>query len=130
MILIVVFSQIPTNIVFVKKIIYSHKQENSLALNLLFSLIVSVQGLVVGLIFASLGWCQKVYHSPDKFIPRLMLLLTASKKSTLAGRNTKWLPLVFKYNDLYGRLLRGPKFALSVGTLNAITYFSSLEVSI
>lgn len=124
-----VLSQVPINVVFVKKIVYRHEQsaENSLALNLLFSLIVAVQGLVLVFIFAPLGWAQKISHSPEKFIPRLMLLLNTATKN--GAKSSRWLSTVFKYNDLYGRLLRGPKIGASVATLYTITYLSFFEVS-
>lgn len=116
-VLATVCTQIPINIIFVRKIAFSG-EETPLTLKLVLFLIFAVQLALFGLIFAPLSWCQKVYHSPKKFIPQFLLLTTGSP----------WRRLRFKYNDLYGRLLRGPKFAISIGPLHAITYFSSLEL--
>ncbi len=41
----------------------------------------------------------------------------------------RWLLLQMKYDDLYGRLLRGPKIAINIGPVESITFRTALEVS-
>lgn len=117
-ILAVIWTQIPINIVFLKKIVSGGK-ETPLSLKLIFIIFCTVQLCIFTLMFAPLSWCQKVYHSSKKLLPRMMIMTT--------GSGPWWWTLRFKYNDLYGRLMGGPKFAMSVGPLHAITYLSSIE---
>lgn len=44
----------------------------------------------------------------------------------LPGR--AWILYKAKYDDLYNRLLQGPKMAISIGPVESVTYQSSLEV--
>ncbi|KAH9403380.1 hypothetical protein TYRP_015265 [Tyrophagus putrescentiae] len=117
-------TQIPINVIFVRKMVLgSSEEETPFSLRLLLFVFCFAQLLIFAIIFLPLAWCQKVYHSPKKFIPRLMLLSSSASGSGASW----WWRLRLKYNDLYGRLLRGPKFAISVGELHAVTYFSSME---
>ena len=118
-VLATVCTQIPINIVFVKKIVTGSEQETPLSLKLLLFIIFAVQLGIFASIFAPLSWCSKVYHSPKKLIHRLML--------TTTGSGAWWWTLRLKYNDFYGRLVHGPKVAITVGPLHAITYLSSME---
>ncbi|KAJ6224148.1 hypothetical protein RDWZM_002693, partial [Blomia tropicalis] len=81
--------------------------------------IVFVQLVVLIIVFGPLAWCAKVYHAPAKFIPILQPMLRSS---------SGWLWYKIKYEDLYHRLIdNGPKLAVSIGTVRAITYMASIE---
>lgn len=120
-------TQIPINIIFVKKLLVaSLSSENegdvsSPLLHLIYICVFVFQVFIFAVIFVPLGWCQKVYHSPKRFIPRFLLLST--------GNGARCWRLRLKYDDLYGRLMRGPKIALNVGELHDITYMTAAEVT-
>ncbi|KAI2799985.1 hypothetical protein BLOT_012196 [Blomia tropicalis] len=79
-----------------------------------------VQMLSFLIVFIPPSRCTKVYHSPAKFIPTLVPMLRGS---------SCWIKYKMKYEDLYHRLIdNGPKLALTVGPMRAITYLTSLEV--
>ena len=118
-VLATICTQIPINIVFVKKIVIGSEQETPLSFKFLLFIIFAIQLGVFAGIFVPLSWCQSQYHSPKSLVHRLMLATTDS--------GAWWWTLRLKYNDLYGRLVCGPKVAITVGPLHAITYFSSLE---
>ena len=120
-VLATVGTQIPINIVFVKKIVSpgSDQETTPLSLKFLLFIIFAIQMGVFAGIFVPLSWCQSQYHSPKKLVHRLMLSTT--------GSGAWWWTLRLKYAELYGRLVRGPKVAITVGPLHAITYLSSLE---
>ncbi|KAJ6219640.1 hypothetical protein RDWZM_005452 [Blomia tropicalis] len=82
--------------------------------------IALVQMLSFLIVFIPPSWCTKVYHSPAKFIPTLLPMLRGS---------SCWIKYKMKYEDLYHRLIdNGPKLALTIGPVRAITYMTSLEV--
>ena len=60
-----------------------------------------------------------MYHAPKRFIPKLQLMLRPGKA---------WLFYKLKYDDLYNRLVQGPKMAVSIGPVESVTYQSSLQV--
>lgn len=106
----------PINIYFIRRMIFLENTFYSLVMMYCASSVQLLAGMVV---FAPLAWCQKVYHSPREFIPKLQPLLVGYQ----------WLIFKLKYDDLYGRLKdKGPKCAVSIGPSGAITYLSSLEV--
>lgn len=106
----------PINIYFIRRMIFLENTFYSLVMMYCASSVQLLAGMVV---FAPLAWCQKVFHSPREFIPKLQPLLVGYQ----------WLIFKLKYDDLYGRLKdKGPKCAVSIGPAGAITYLSSLEV--
>ncbi len=80
------------------------------------------------IVFAPLAWCAEVYHAPKRFIPRLMGVMgrNSSDKHTKPSR---WLLMQMKYDDLYGRLTRGPKIAINIGPVESITFLTALEAT-
>ena len=119
---------IPVNISLIRQNIFI---QNSKVIELLVLwLIVFLQIFVAGVLFCPLAYSCKVFHSPKKFIPSFQLLTTTAP-TIMDGNiqmNNGWIFYKMKYDDLYQRLLYGPKFAISIGPVKEITYFSSLEV--
>ena len=112
-----VLTMIPSNVIFVRRIFLLATPPS---LRLIFLLVFVIQSELVLFIFVPLSWCHQVYHCPKRFIPGLLLRISA--------QNSGWMRTKLKYDDLYGRLMSGPKLGLSVGPMHTITYFSSLEV--
>ena len=112
-------TQIPCNVVLVRAIVFQGQFNTPPWLQVIMALIVLFQLLLCLAVFLPLSWCHTVYHLPKRFIPQLLLI-------NCGGRG--WTRIRLKYDDLYGRLTRGPKIGCSVGPLHAITYKTSVEV--
>ncbi|KAJ6219639.1 hypothetical protein RDWZM_005451 [Blomia tropicalis] len=110
-------TNIPINVYIIRRNLYETQEFKD---QLLLYVIAFLQLLAAIIVFIPLAWCAKIYHSPAMFIPILQPML----------RNQHgWLLYKMKYEDLYNRLIdRGPKLAVSIGTLRAITYMASFEV--
>ena len=109
-------------------------------------LVVAIQLLELVVIFSPMSYTQVVMHRPHKVIPRLqaammgremeMKMKIADKgkrkslttTTTTTTTTTAWTRLKLKYDDLYGRLLSGPKLAITIGQLAEVTYFSTYEL--
>ena len=117
---------IPINVNLIRRCIYI--QHLTLVELLVIWVIGLAQILITCFVICPLAWAYTVYHSPKKFIPTFQLLSTTT--ATIVGGNGQngWLWYKLKYDDLYQRLLYGPKFALSIGPVKEVTYFNSLEV--
>ncbi|KAH9405349.1 hypothetical protein TYRP_001197 [Tyrophagus putrescentiae] len=87
--------------------------------HLLLWTVISCQSAALAIVFWPLAYCQKVFHSPKKWINLFQL---KSKGSV------RWLRLKLKYDDLFHRLSTGPKMAISIGPIDAITFGTALEV--
>ncbi len=121
----VLLTQAPINIVFLRRL-FSERTPNSL--RFLFAIFILVQLAIYGIIFVPLSWCYSVYHSPAKLFPRMLMQMSSNLLFFGGRRRQFWLLGKLKYDDLYGRLMRGPRIAVFIGPLHAITYLSSLEV--
>ena len=108
-------TMVPVNIYFVRRIIFI---TNTAVDNMIIWFIVIIVLLLAFLCLTMLSWCCSVYHSPKKYIPKLQQMM----------RGPMWRETKLKFDDLYGRLMRGPKVALSIGPLGDITYLGSFEV--
>ncbi|KAH9390374.1 hypothetical protein TYRP_023125, partial [Tyrophagus putrescentiae] len=118
----ILLTQVPINIVFVKRLFFD---QTPALLRLVFAIFFVAQVLIYGIIFLPLSYCTKVYHSPKKIIPQLIQHLTG--QNAVAGGRRWTLGNALKLDDLYGRLMNGPRFAVFIGSLQPITYLSSLE---
>ena len=110
-------THLPTNVYLLQRNVFAAPPLFTL---LLFWLIIFFQALAAFVVFAPLAWVQTVFHSPRRFIPRLQMLMSGKRRWQLCYK--------LKYDDLLNRLLHGPKMALTIGTLQPITFYSALEV--
>lgn len=109
-------TNVPINVYLISRTVLGEQQA---WVNLaVYWLIVLLQLAALVAVFAPLAWTSSVFHAPKGFIPKLQIMT----------RGRYWLPTKLKYDDLYGRLVRGPKMAISVGSVTAITYFTTMEV--
>ena len=109
-------TQVPINIYFLRQIIFLNfpiLERTVIWCIILFQL---ASGLIV---IGPLAWCNQIYHKPIKWIPKLQVVIGQGPKGGL------WYKM--KYDDLYNRLIQGPKIALKIGPIKSITYFSALE---
>ena len=110
-------TNIPINVYLIRRNFY--KQQDFID-KLMLSLIIFFQMLISLLIYLPLAYGNNVYHSPAKYIPFLQTMLRDRKG---------WLWYKMKYEDLYHRLVdNGPKLAISIGPVRAITYMTFCEV--
>mgnify|MGYP007002774456 CR=1 FL=1 len=109
------YTQIPVNVIFLRRIILFSSANPTLTLVL--TIACAVQLAVCAGVLLPFAWCQAIYHSPKRFIFRLQA----------ATRGHAWLATKLNYEDLYGRLIRGPKISLSIGPISEVTYFSVFE---
>ncbi|KAH9409889.1 hypothetical protein TYRP_009634 [Tyrophagus putrescentiae] len=109
-------THLPTNVYLLQRNVFAAPPLFTL---LLFWLIIFFQALAAFVVFAPLAWVQTVFHSPRRFIPRLQMLMSGKRRWQLCYK--------LKYDDLLNRLLHGPKMALTIGTLQPITFYSALE---
>ncbi|KAJ6220374.1 hypothetical protein RDWZM_006186 [Blomia tropicalis] len=108
---------VPINVYLIRRNLY--KQQEFID-KLMLSLIAFFQLLVSLVIYLPLAYGNSVYHSPAKYIPFLQTMLRGRKG---------WLWYKMKYEDLYHRLVdNGPKLAISIGPVRAITYMAFCEV--
>ncbi|KAH9391892.1 hypothetical protein TYRP_022391 [Tyrophagus putrescentiae] len=111
-------TNLPVNVFLLRRNILLHYSTVS---NLISWAIVLAQSMAAVVVFAPLAWCAEVYHRPKRWIPKLsMMLMTAADRP-------KWYLLQMKYDDLYGRLMHGPKIAINIGPVESITFRSALE---
>jgi len=82
------------------------------------SIVIVIQIISYLIIFTPFAWCCAVYHSPKTFIPKLQSML----------HGNQWIIFKLKLNDIFDRLVRGPKIAINIGPTKEITYATSLEV--
>ncbi|KAJ6220373.1 hypothetical protein RDWZM_006185 [Blomia tropicalis] len=109
---------IPINVYLIRRNLY--RQQDFID-KLMLSLIAFFQLFVSLIVYLPLAYCNKVYHSPAKFIPILQPMLRGQKG---------WLWYKMKYEDLYHRLVdNGPKLSVSIGPVRAITFMAFCEVS-
>lgn len=106
---------LPTNVYLLQQNVFSAPPIASL---IILWLIIFFQALAAFVVFAPLAWASKIFHSPKKFLPKLQVLMNGKW----------WLLYKLKYDDLLNRLLYGPKMALTIGTLQPITFYTALEV--
>ena len=110
-------TNLPINVYLLRRNVF---EQQELEEQLLIWLVILLQLLASMIVFGPLAWCAEVYHSPEKFIPILQPMLRGPRG---------WLIYKMKYEDLYHRLIDdGPKLAVSIGPVRAITYMASLEV--
>ena len=113
-------TNLPVNVFLLRRNILLHYSTVS---NLISWAIVLAQSMAAVVVFAPLAWCAEVYHRPKRWIPKLSMMLM-----TAAADRPKWYLLQMKYDDLYGRLMHGPKIAINIGPVESITFRSALEV--
>ena len=114
---IFLLTNIPINVYILRRNLFKQQilQDQILLWSLSF-----IQFLLFLIVFIPPSWCYKVFHSPAKFIPILQPMLRGS---------SSWIRYKMKCEDLYHRLTdNGPKLALTVGPVRAITYMTSFEV--
>ena len=128
------FINLPININLIRRNIFTKRLKPIESLILWF--ICFIQIFISFIVLCPLAWCCKVYHTPKKFIPsfQLMTIISSNQQQSIecniTNQKNGWLWYKLKYDDLYQRLLYGPKFAISIGPVKEITYFNSLEVNI
>lgn len=110
------YTNIPVNVNVISQNILGNRSMTDL---LLFWIVALFQVTCFVGVFAPLAWAHSVYHSPARFIPGLQLRL----------KDRRWIWLKVKYDDLYNRLLVGPKMGVSIGPLKVVTYMAFVEVS-
>lgn len=110
-----ILTNLPINIYLISRVLLARNHPLEW---LLLATIFTAQVTAATVVMAPMAANCKVMHSPTKIIPKLQLLL----------RGRAWRIYKFKFMDLYVRLSCGPKFGVSVGDLNAITYMQICEV--
>ena len=112
-------TNIPINVFILRRNLY--EPQKFLDQFLLWDICLT-QMLTFLIVFLPPSSCTKVFHSPGRFIPILQPMLQNSSSG--------WIKYKMKYENLYHRLIdNGPKLALTIGPVRAITYMTSLEVS-
>ncbi len=109
------YTQIPMNVLFLRRIVLFTYTD--LTLTVILSIAVFVQLAISANVFLPFAWCCTVYHRPKRFIVKFQGMT----------RGVAWLPTKIKYDNLYGRLIRGPKIAITIGPLAEVTYFTTAE---
>ena len=110
-------TNIPINIYIMRRIVFKRDQPWLDVFIAWFVALLQFGGAVA--VFLPIAWCNTVYHAPKRFIPRLQFMMAA---------HYRWLPSKLKYDDLYNRLMHGPKITVAIGPVNAITYWAFIEV--
>ena len=110
-----ILTNIPISIYYVRRLFFVDQPFIEALTELIILGIEIISDMVI---FGPMAWCCQVYHSPKKFIPKLQLML----------RGHRCIPLKLKLDDLYNRLVRGPKMATTIGPMHPITYSSTVEV--
>lgn len=109
-------TNVPINVYIFWRIIF---QKRTLIDMFVYWIVILLQVGAAITVFSPLAYSCGVYHSPKKF------LLVIQKH--LQGK--QWVQRKLKIDDLYFRLIQGPKLAVSIGFLRAVTYLATLEVS-
>lgn len=108
-------THLPTNVYLIQRNVFAAPPFETM---LILWLIIFFQAMAAFVVFSPLAWVTKVYHSPKQFIPKLQVLMNGKW----------WLLYKLKYDDLLNRLLQGPRMAVTIGSMQAVTYSSALEV--
>ena len=116
-------TNIPVNIYFIRRNLLENPQ---LIERVCLWIAWLLQIGICCMIIIPAAWCNRVAHSPKDFITNFQLLTT--KINNNGNHAGGWIMYKLKYEDLYQRLLYGPKLALTIGTVKPITYLSSCEV--
>lgn len=112
----------PINIYCIRRLVFI---EQPLLVDVIVWFIFSLQFCACLVVMGPLARGCQILHQPSAWIPRLQLMITHADK----GQQLNWMLLKFKYNDLFFRLLFGPKYAICFGPTNPITYMTALEVN-
>ncbi len=128
------YLQIPINIFLLARIVFQrHQMWFTLAT---YWTVVAIQLLELVVVFSPVSHAHIVLHKPAKMIPHLQAAMMmvdgcgglTKKKHTKAASMSAWTRLKLKHDDLYGRLLSGPKLTATCGVQFEITYFGFYEV--
>lgn len=114
--LVFLLIHIPTNIYLLQQNAFASPPFLTM---LILWLVILAQCVAAIIVFLPLAWMTKVFHSPNKFILKLQMLM----------KGKQWLTYKFKYDDLFNRLHQGPKNAIFIGNFQAITFSTALEVN-
>ena len=110
------WTNIPINIILLRRNLFI---QNQAVMDFYLIWLIWLCQLAAAMVFfIPLSWDHAVYHSPKKIIVKLQAMMAGSR----------WMFTKLKYDDLYNRLISGPKLGVMIGPIDCITYWSSLQV--
>lgn len=125
----------PINIYCLQRLVF-YKQPFFVTVIVWFIICLQICALCV--VLGPLARCCQLLHRPTKWIARFQLMTSEtlsdqfgnSSNRITSGQKQKrqWTMLKFKFNDLFFRLLFGPKYAICIGPTSPITYMTAVEV--
>src|SRR5699024_2066514 len=112
-----VLTNLPINIYLLRKIMFTPTGMLPY-IRLLYYLLFLVHTAIFALLMLPISWASTRLHEPKRWLSKAQLVNTHSK--------LLWHRL--KVDDLFGRLVSGPKISIYMGPSNPITFKTTLEV--
>ena len=81
------------------------------------SAVIAIQMICTIIILTPLASCCKAVHGIEKHLPSIQWKLKSN-----------WLSYKLKYDDWFKNMVFGPKYAITIGPITAITYKAVMEV--
>lgn len=117
--LLFICNHLPINVYLLRRIVLIGIEDK--IDNAIIWFLIAFQTCAAFIIFAPLAWSSWVHHRPKGFMSKLGFLLS---------KDNRWFVLQMKFDDLFGRLVSGPKVAVSIGNLKPVTTKTALDVSV